>query len=193
MPDPLKILIAEDENISRVVLEATLKKRGHEVVAVENGRKAWEAFKNDHFHVLIADWLMPEMDGLALCREIRKCPQDNYTYLILLTSLEGKTNYLEAMDAGADDFLTKPFDADQLVARIQVARRILGLRRHVAKLEGLLPICCSCKKIRDLEGNWQRLENYIQFHSEARFTHGFCPECYEKSIRGAFIAEEMAK
>jgi CheY-like chemotaxis protein len=85
MPDPLKILIAEDENISRVVLEATLKKRGHEVVAVENGRKAWEAFRTDHFHVLIADWLMPEMDGLALCREIRKRPQDNYSERVLLS------------------------------------------------------------------------------------------------------------
>jgi CheY-like chemotaxis protein len=85
MPDPLKILIAEDENISRVVLEATLKKRGHEVVAVENGRKAWEAFRTDHFHVLIADWLMPEMDGLALCREIRKRPQDDYSERVLLS------------------------------------------------------------------------------------------------------------
>ena len=175
------------------MLEAILKKRGHEVVAVENGRKAWEAFKKDYFHVLIADWLMPEMDGLALCREIRKWPQENYTYLVMLTSLEGKTNYIEAMDAGADDFLTKPFDADQLLARIQVAGRILGLRKHVAKLEGLLAICASCKKIRDIEGNWQRLENYIQLHSEARFTHGICPGCYEKSLRDDFIAEKLAK
>ena len=135
------------KNVSRLVLAASLKKRGHEVVAVENGRKAWEAFQQDYFHVLIADWLMPEMDGLALCREIRKLPRDNYTYLVLLTSLEGKTNYLEAMDAGADDFMTKPFDADQLTARIQVAERILGLHQHVSQLEGLLPIyCCSCKK-----------------------------------------------
>ena len=68
---------------------AALKKRGHEVVAVENGRRAWEAFQQDYFPVLISDWLMPEMDGLALCRKIRNLPRENYTYLVLLTSLEG--------------------------------------------------------------------------------------------------------
>jgi two-component system, cell cycle response regulator len=106
----LKILIAEDEKISRIVLEASLKKRGHDVIAVENGLKAWEAFQQDYFPVMISDWMMPEMDGLALCRKIREQPHDNYTYLVLLTSLEGKTNYLEAMEAGADDFMTKAFD-----------------------------------------------------------------------------------
>jgi sigma-B regulation protein RsbU (phosphoserine phosphatase) len=186
----LKILVAEDENISRLVLAASLKQRGHEVVAVENGRKAWEAFQSDYFPVLISDWMMPEMDGLALCREIRKMPHDNYTYLVLLTSLEGKTNYLEAMEAGADDFMSKPFDADQLTARIQVAERILGLHRHVTQLEGLLPICCSCKKIRDGTDHWQRVENYIEIHSEARFTHGYCPECYEKYMLSNFDPEQ---
>src|SRR6202045_4181959 len=167
----MKILVAEDENISRLVLEASLKKRGHEVVAVENGRKAWDAFQKEYFPVIISDWMMPEMDGLALCREIRKLPRDNYTYLVLLTSLEGKTNYLEAMAAGAVDFITKPFDADQLTLRIQVAERILGLHPHVTQLVVLLPICCSCKKIRDEQNNCQRVENYIDPDSEARFTH----------------------
>jgi sigma-B regulation protein RsbU (phosphoserine phosphatase) len=176
----LKILVAEDENVSRTVLETSLKKRGHEVVALENGLKAWQAIEKEYFPVIISDWLMPVMDGLALFRKVRSVPRDNYIYLVLLTSLEGKTNYLEAMDAGADDFMTKPFDTDQLTARIQVAERILGLRQHVSQLEGLLPICCSCKKIRDGQDNWQRVENYIEIHSEARFTHGYCPECCEK-------------
>jgi sigma-B regulation protein RsbU (phosphoserine phosphatase) len=176
----LKILVAEDENVSRTVLETSLKKRGHEVVALENGLKAWQAIEKEYFPVIISDWLMPVMDGLALFRKVRSVPRDNYIYLVLLTSLEGKTNYLEAMEAGADDFMTKPFDTDQLTARIQVAERILGLRQHVSQLEGLLPICCSCKKIRDGQDNWQRVENYIEIHSEARFTHGFCPECCEK-------------
>jgi sigma-B regulation protein RsbU (phosphoserine phosphatase) len=182
----LKILIAEDEKTSRLVLEASLKKHGHDVVAVENGLKAWEAFQIEYFPVIISDWLMPGMDGLALFRKIRESPRENYTYLVLLTALEGKTNYLEAMDAGADDFMTKPFDAEQLAARIQVAKRILGLRKHVTQLEGLLPICSSCKRIRDANGTWQRVENYIETHSEAQFTHGYCPECYAKYMKSNF-------
>jgi sigma-B regulation protein RsbU (phosphoserine phosphatase) len=180
----LRILVAEDENVSRTVLETSLKKRGHEVVALENGLKAWQAIEKQYFPVIISDWLMPEMDGLALFRKVRSVPRDNYIYLVLLTSLEGKTNYLEAMDAGADEFLTKPFDTDQLTARMLVAERILGVRQHVSQLEGLLPICCSCKKIRDGQDNWQRIENYIEIHSEARFTHGYCPECCENWMNG---------
>ena len=96
----MKILVADDDNVSRIVLASTLKKLGYEVVAAENGLKALEAFRKDDFSVLILDWLMPEMDGLALCREVRKLPRENYTYIVLLTSLHGKSNYLEAMDAG---------------------------------------------------------------------------------------------
>jgi serine phosphatase RsbU (regulator of sigma subunit) len=129
----LKILIADDDDLSRLVLAAALKKLGYEVVAAENGLKALEAFRKDDFSVLISDWMMPGMDGPALCREVRKVPRENYTYIVLLTSLDGKSNYLVAMDAGADDFMTKPFDSDQLRGRIQVAERIIGLQRRVAE------------------------------------------------------------
>ncbi len=189
----MKILVAEDDLASRTVLETLLKKYGHDVVAVENGGRAWERFQKEYFPVIISDWLMPVMDGLALCRKVRELPHDNYSYIVLLTTLEGKTNYLEAMKAGADDFMTKPFDAEQLTARIQVAERILGLRHHLNQLEGLLPICCSCKKIRDGNDNWQRLETYIEIHSEAHFTHGYCPECHEKYLLSSFTAEEIAE
>ena len=97
----MKILIAEDDDVSRLVLASALKKQGHEVVAAENGLKALEAFQKDYFPMLILDWLMPGMDGLELCHVIRNLESENYTYIILLTSLEGKSNYLEAMDAGA--------------------------------------------------------------------------------------------
>ncbi len=127
----MKILIAEDDEVSRLVLTFALKKQGHEVVAVENGRSAWEAFEKSYFPVLILDWLMPGMDGVALCRQIRKLQRASYTYIVLLTTLEGKANYLEAMDAGADDFMTKPFDVDQLAGRIHVAERIIDLQRRV--------------------------------------------------------------
>jgi DNA-binding response OmpR family regulator len=178
----MKILIAEDDAVTRFVLTGTLEKLGHEVVAMENGHQAWAAFKNDHFPVLISDWLMPEMDGLSLCRHIRSVPQDKYTVIILLTSLGGKSNYLDAIYAGADDFMTKPFDEDQLAARLHVAERVLGLRRHVHHLEGLLPICAYCKKIRDDRNEWQEIESYVSRRTEARFTHSICPACSERYL-----------
>ncbi len=179
----MKILIADDDVISRTVLEAALRKLGHEFVATSDGRQAWEAWQKDYFPVLISDVLMPEPDGLTLCRMIRSRHRDHYTYILLLTVLGGRTNYLEAIGAGADDFITKPFDREHLAARLLVAERILGLRQHVDRLEGLLPICSYCKKIRDDDRQWRQIESYIAQRSEARFSHSVCPECHEKIIK----------
>ena len=179
----MKILIADDDATSRMVLKVTLNKLGHDVVATSDGDQAWEALQKEHFPVLISDWLMPGTDGLALCRMIRRMHRDNYTYIILLTIMGGKANYLEAMGAGADDFVTKPFDKDHLAARLRVAERILGLRQHVRQLEGILHTCSYCNRINDDEGNWQPIESYVAQRSEAEFSHGFCPDCYEKHIK----------
>ena len=179
----MKILVAEDEMIARLVLTSALEKHQHEVVVTQNGREAWEKFQQEHFPVLISDWMMPEMDGLQLCRAARAVTRDAYTYIVMLTSMSGKANYLEAMKAGADDFMNKPFDEEQLLARLHVAERILGLRQHVKHLEGLLPICAYCKKIRDESNTWQQVERYIGPRSEAKFTHTICPECYETIIK----------
>ncbi len=131
----MRILLAEDDTTSRVILTETLKRLGHDVVPTENGEEAWEAFQAEDLSVVISDWLMPDLDGLGLCRRIRAAQRDRYTYVILLTGLGGKDNYLEAMDAGVDDFVTKPVDGDQLHARIRVAERLLGLRRELVHLE----------------------------------------------------------
>ncbi|MEO5596855.1 MAG: diguanylate cyclase [Lysobacteraceae bacterium] len=123
----MKLLIAEDDTGSRLVLAATLRKLGHDVTAVANGLQAWEAWQKDDYPLLISDWMMPELDGQALFRKIRAEHRARYTYLILLTSLGGKGSYLDGMDAGADDFITKPFDEELLAARLHVAERILAL------------------------------------------------------------------
>jgi phosphoserine phosphatase RsbU/P len=185
----MKILIAEDDSTSRLILKAMLQKAGHEVFAMENGRMAWDFWRIDFCPVVISDWDMPELDGVGLARQIRSQGDERYTYIILLTARDGKANYLEAMDAGADDFMTKPADDEQLLARLHVAQRILGLRKHVKNLETLLPVCAWCKKIRDENGDWNQMEAYIsRQNSETRFTHGSCPECAANFLKGAGLA-----
>ena len=127
----MKILIAEDDTTSRLLYGATLRKLGYSVTAVENGQNAWEAWKQEDYPLLISDWMMPDIDGLQLCKMIRAEPSLQYTYIILLTSLDSKGSYLEGMDAGADDFITKPFDEEQLAARLRVAERILALHKKL--------------------------------------------------------------
>jgi diguanylate cyclase (GGDEF)-like protein len=127
----MKILIAEDDTTSRLLFGATLKKLGHNVTAVEDGRKAWDAWRQDDYPLLISDWMMPNIDGLELCRMVREEHSLQYTYVILLTAMDSKGSYLEGMDAGADDFITKPFDEELLAARLRVAERILGLHKKL--------------------------------------------------------------
>lgn len=131
----MRILIAEDDTTSRVILGEILAQLGHDVVTAANGREAWAIFHREHVPLVISDWMMPDLDGIELCRRIRAENRARYTYVILLTALGGKDNYLEAMRAGADDFASKPLDADQLHARLRVAERILGLQRELVQLE----------------------------------------------------------
>jgi two-component system, cell cycle response regulator len=131
----MKILVAEDDPDSRELLSWLLQKLGYEVVTTENGNKAWETFRRGRFRLVISDILMPELDGLELCRRIRKHNQSKYTYVIIITALIGKKDYLEGMEAGADDFVTKPFDPDELKARLRVAERILSFQEQAAAEE----------------------------------------------------------
>jgi CheY-like chemotaxis protein len=178
----MKILIAEDDRVARLLLKSTLESFGHQVVETDNGATAWERYSAEHPRLLIVDWMMPQLDGLELCRAIRAEQRPMYTYIIMLTVLGGKGCYLRAMDAGADDFIRKPLDKDELAARVRVAERILGLYSEVKQLESLLPICSYCRKIRDPNDSWHDIEVYISKRTETSFTHGICPECYQSRI-----------
>ena len=192
----MKILVAEDETVSCRLLQAALAGLNCEVVLTTNGREAWEAMQRDDAPpLLILDWLMPEMEGVEVCRRIRRIAADNSpAYIILLTGKGNKQDIVQGLEAGADDYVTKPFDADELRARVQVGWRVLQLQSSLAErvqqledalsrvkqLQGLLPICCYCKKIRDDRNYWHQVESYMASHADVRFSHGICPECNAK-------------
>jgi len=181
MPDigeqNLKILIAEDDPASGRLLLASLKKLGYDIVLAANGRDAWYSFLSERPRIVVTDWMMPLVDGIELCSRIRAEGRAQYTYVILLTALSGKERFMEGMQAGADDFITKPFDIEALRVRLKVAERILGLQQRVSVLKGLLPICSYCKRIRDDDGAWHGLEDYVMKRTETSFAHTLCPDC----------------
>ncbi len=189
-----KILIAEDDEISRKMLRKILLKDGNEVTAVEDGLKALALLKNEAPEILVTDWMMPDLDGSELTRRVRGLDLPSYVYIILLTALTEKERIIEGLDAGADDYITKPYDKTELLARIRAGHRVVELEKslrqknhelsealaQVKQLKGLLPICMFCKKIRKDEDYWQQVEEYLFEHTEADFSHSICPECMQK-------------
>ncbi len=190
--------MAEDSRVAQMILHGALQKLGHEVAVVDNGRAALEALEKEPFPLVISDWMMPQLSGIELCRALRAAEArrlaggrgQSYTYVLLLTALDARSDYLEGMNAGADDFLTKPFDPEQLAARLRVAERIIGLLNEMRQLSGLLPICAYCKRIREGDvsassepRSWVPIEQYVASRSEASFSHGVCPSCYAEHLK----------
>jgi len=193
----MKILIAEDDPVSRRVLEATLAKWGYEVITTTGGAEAWAAVSAAGAPKLaILDWMMPDIDGLEICRRVRRRPNGQPLHIILLTARGRKEDVITGLQAGADDYVTKPFDHEELRARVQVGVRVIELQAALAdrvveleealarvrQLRGLLPICSYCKKIRDDQNYWQQVEQYVGAHSDVQFSHGICPDCYHKVV-----------
>ncbi|MBT4497183.1 MAG: response regulator transcription factor [Gemmatimonadetes bacterium] len=194
----MQILIAEDEAASRLVLEKTLKSWDYDVVSTVDGNEAWEVLRGeDSPQLAILDWMMPNMDGVEVCRLVRSEPSLQNLYLIMLTALDTADNIVEALDAGANDYIAKPFDRKELQARIRVGVRVVELQNALAqrvreledsiarekRLQELVPICSYCKNIRDDQNYWQRVERYIEEHTGAAFSHSICPDCYEKIVQ----------
>ena len=179
----MKILIAEDDFVSVKVLQLSLEREGHEVVVANNGTEAWDLFDADPVRVIVSDWMMPGLDGLELCKKIRQRPKTDYTYFILLTAINtGRESLRMAMQAGVDDFLSKPLDREVISMRLRVADRILDYTRQIRLLKDLLPICMYCKRIRDDGDYWQQVENYIHAHTGSNFSHGVCPDCFHREF-----------
>lgn len=179
----MKILAVEDDLVARKILVQALHRLGHEVAEASDGTEALRTLEGQPARVIVSDWLMPAMDGLELCRRIRGQVNAEYTYFILLTSRTADhANQREAIEAGVDDFLTKPLDLQELWMRLRVAERILRYATQVQQLEAFLPICSYCKKVRDDHNYWQQIEAYINQRTGSEFSHSICPDCYARII-----------
>ena len=179
----MKILLAEDDVATLTVVSKQLKSLGHEVLTAVDGAVAWEIFQKEQPPLVVTDWIMPNVDGAGLCRLIRQANSERYTYIIILTAVERSTGYLEGMASGADDYATKPCDIGELTVRLRVAERILALQQERDALHELLPLCPRCKRIRNEHDQWQQVESYITRMADAQFSHGVCPDCYEKHMK----------
>ncbi len=191
----MRILVAEDDVVSRKVLTTFLEKWEYEVIAVDDGQKAIDELKKDDApNFAILDWMMPEKDGTEICQWIRQQKKGEFSYIILLTAKTEKDDIVEGLSSGADDYVTKPFNKSELKQRVKAGERLLNLQsqlnskideledalKNIKQLQGIIPICAWCKKVRDGEKYWQNVEDYITSHSNSDFTHGICPDCLEK-------------
>ncbi|HEV3062563.1 MAG TPA: response regulator transcription factor [Vicinamibacterales bacterium] len=189
----MQVLIAEDDRVTGEILARTLQRWSYETTLVGDGSQAWNMLRAATLPTLaILDWMMPEMDGPDVCRRVRAELPDANMYLLLVTARESRGDVVAGLDAGADDYIIKPFDPEELRARVAVGVRVLGLQQKLAErvnelevaltnvkqLRGLLPICSYCKRIRGDDQYWQQVEGYIADHTEAQFSHGICPSCY---------------
>jgi phosphoserine phosphatase RsbU/P len=197
----MRILIADDDAVTRKLLDATLRRHGWDVITTKDGNDAWRAFQElkgkDAPALAILDWMMPGMEGIELCRRLRATPGFESVYVILLTSRSETMDLAKGLAAGANDYMAKPFDPEELDARVRVGQRMVMLQQrlnirvaeleqalaHVKRLQGLLPICSYCKKVRNEANYWEQVDSYLSTHSDLDFTHGICPTCSDKMMK----------
>lgn len=210
-----EILIADDDASMRALLSRHLRRWGYEVLVAPDGVQALRALCRDpRPRLAILDWEMPELDGLQLCRRIRATPALRNSYVLLLTARGSKEDVVAGLEAGADDYLVKPFAPEELRARLRAGARILRLQHalheerrrlaarvseleaaleHVRMLQGILPICTYCRCVRDDQNYWQQLETYVSRHLDAQFSHGVCPGCYESVLQAELERARQAR
>ena len=203
-----KILVVDDIKKNIQLLGSVLDKEGYAVSYATNGAKALEMTAVEDFDLILLDVMMPEMDGFEVCRQLKQNRRTRDIPVLFLTAKSERDDIVRGLCEGAVDYLTKPFNTAELVARVKThvalrqAQEVILERNaeleeknrqlqqlleenrkamsEIKILRGIIPICSNCKKIRDDEGYWTQIESYISNHSEAEFTHGVCSECAEK-------------
>ena len=194
----MRALVADDDRTAALILSRALERCGLEVTAVHDGLAALAVLAEaDRPSIAVIDWMMPGLDGVEVCRRLRRDPARQHVYVLLVTGRDSRADLIAGLDAGADDYLVKPFNDDELRARVRVGMRVVTLQASLAErvvqlqtalsrvkqLAGLLPICSYCKRIRSDEDYWEQLESYVSQHSEAQFSHGICPPCLDRVER----------
>jgi sigma-B regulation protein RsbU (phosphoserine phosphatase) len=190
----MRALIADDDFVTAAAVSASVSAWGFDVSVAHDGNAAWECLSgNQPPSLAIIDWDMPGLDGLELCRRLRADSARAHLYLLLLTARSRPDDVVEGLEAGADDYLVKPVNLSELRARLHVGVRVVSLQERlsnkvaelqatidkVRQLRGMLPICSYCKRIRNDQNYWERVEVYFSEHTDAKFTHGICPPCLE--------------
>lgn len=193
----MKVLVVDDDPVTAQMLATLLLRWGHSVTIATSGGEAWVALQAPELPSLVLlDWLMPDLSGLEICRRMRADRRFDAVYIIMVTSLAETERLVEGLAAGANDYVAKPFQTPELRARVNVGVRMVQLhselRERIRQLEavlaenhqlrGILPICAYCKRVRDDEHYWHSVEKYVSEHSGAQFSHGVCPQCYQKEV-----------
>ncbi|MFC2155651.1 response regulator [Acidobacteriota bacterium] len=188
------VLIVDDVPKNLQVLGNILRKKDYNIAAATSGKQALDMVEKILPDLILLDIMMPDIDGFQVCEKLKASKRSKDVPVIFLTAKTGTEDIVKGFEVGAVDYLTKPFNSAELLARahthieLKKARdkerelifKLKDALTKVKQLSGLIPICSRCKKIRDDEGYWQRVEEYLELHSEAQLTHSLCPECVIK-------------
>ena len=179
----MKVLIADDEYVTRLMLDAALREQGCQPVEAVDGQSAWDLVEREEPQIVISDWVMPQATGLDLCQRIRE-RAGHYVYFILLTNrAPTRTNREMALAAGVDDFMTKPINPEELAMRLQVARRLVGFAQLAGRIETPLSSCRRCRRVAAADGEWCAMEVLVPPGEPVAFDYTICPECAEARQR----------
>lgn len=160
----MQVIIVDDDPVSRQILKGILRKSGYEVIEMPDGQAAWEYLQKEPARLVITDWIMPRMDGLELIQKIRAAQSPNYVYILILTGKDDKSDVVDGLNAGADDYLTKPFHINELRARVKIGERILDLESNLKNARDQMEEMAMHDSVTGL---WNRRAIYI--HTEAEF------------------------
>jgi DNA-binding response OmpR family regulator len=172
------LILIVDDNISNLqVLGALLSRKGYEIAVATDAEKALEFLENDYPDLILLDIMMPGIDGYELCIKIKAIEELNEIPILFLTALTDPDDIVKGFEAGAVDYISKPFNNAELLARIKTHIGLKKAKDELRVLRGTLPICVRCRKIKDEDGYWKIVEEYIESHTELLFSHGLCDCC----------------